>query len=285
MTGGHRRPAPRSAVDIHHPGPRAADRWPAARGRAVPLALDLDAGADLTQALGRGAEAAGAQSAVFHIDGLALRPFDYVMPASAVDDRHVAWYSDTYRSEAAELTAGVAVLGRKDGAWFLHVHADWRQGEARAVGHLLPPTLTVAAPARITGLGIAGAAFEVQSDPETEFPLFRVTGGGPEGDAVIATVAPHADLTRAVTALAAPLGDARVLGLGSLCGAAFQEGIEMTCPVSEILLGASAHVRDGAAHLPCTAVDLQGGLFEGWLVPGRAPVLVTAEVLLVADRA
>ena len=66
-------------------------------------------------------------------------------------------------------------------------------------GHLLPETLVLAEDATLSGHGVAGAGFEVRPDPETEFPLFRATGGA-AGPAAVATLAPGVDLTEGIEA-------------------------------------------------------------------------------------
>lgn len=252
---------------------------------------ELAPGTGLLDALGTFADREGWSSAVIDLAGLALGPFDYVMPDSAIDDRHAAWYSDIHRSGGAEITDGVAILGWRDGAWFAHVHAFWSEGGRHHLGHLLPGSLTVAAPATLSGHGIAGARFVAEFDPETEFTLFRVRPdgnglAGGEPNAVIATLAPFQDLAEAVSALGARLGGGAVIvsGLGSFAGARFEDAAPMTGLISEILLrrGAGA-TAEGVLHLPVSCVDHGGTLHCGTLQSGAAPTLVTCELLVVAD--
>lgn len=285
-----RRPAPASLADIRHPGPAAPDRTPCLSCRADPVEAKLDAGAPLIEALGGWAERHGFCSAVLDLGGLALAPFDYVMPDRSADDRHAAWYSDTRQARPDVLDSAVAILGRKNGDWFAHIHASWREGGTDHLGHLLPASLETARSGRIGGYGIKGARFETAQDPETEFTLFRVRPDkssvpADPGNALIATLAPFADLHDSVETLAEYLctPDYEVFGLGSLAGAAFREGPPMTGLISEILLEAGAGRTGGtAASLPVRCVDLEGQLHRGTLCPGTAPTLVTCELLIRA---
>nr|WP_282449199.1 hypothetical protein [Roseibium sp. CAU 1639] len=216
------------------------------------------------------------------------------MPDRAIDDRHAAWYSETHSSAGATLTAAVAILGWRDGAWFAHIHAYWREGGKEHLGHLLPATLAASAPATITGHGVKGAAFEAAPDPETEFTLFRVRADEASADAIrenalITTLAPFADLHHSVSDLADQLSapSYQVMGLGSLAGAAFAGDRAMTGLISEILLLSGAG-DDGSRGLaiPVRCIDLNGSLHQGSVLPGQAPTLVTCELLIRrADRA
>jgi len=286
-----RRPAPLVLSDIVHPGPAAPDRTPYATCRADAVAPEISAGSALLETLGAFADANGFEGAVLDLAGLALSPFDYVMPDRAVDDRHVAWYSDTHASPGAVLNEAVAVLGWRDGKRFAHIHAFWRQNGEDRLGHLLPDTLVAAAPARLSGFGLSGATFEAAPDPETEFTLFRVHPA-PERDAkaqhnaLIATLAPFADLHDSVEALAGKLGTGsyEIMGLGSLAGAGFVDDPPMTGLISEILLspGAVGTPATGA-RLPIRSVDYTGTLSQGVILPGQAPTLVTCELLITTS--
>jgi len=169
-----RRPAPLSLSQVRHPGPKSTDRHPFVLCNATPVKIDLPAGVQLQSFLGTWAEESGFASAILNFKSLRLKSFDYVMPDRAADDRHVAWYSETRRSAGAHLDDSVAVLGRRDGNWFAHVHAYWSEQGANHLGHLLPHTIETSDPSQITGWGLKGAMFEAAEDPETEFTLFRV---------------------------------------------------------------------------------------------------------------
>lgn len=283
-----RRPAPRSLADIVHPGPRSAIRRPFAFCQATPADIEVPSGTPLLGFLGTWADAFGFSSAVLDLGGLGLASFDYVMPDRAVDDRHVAWYSDTRSSSGTTLVDGVAVLGRRDGTWFAHIHAFWAGSDADHLGHLLPHTLTTSRASKIAGHGLKGARFEARHDRETEFTLFRVAeepgaSNSLSYNAMIATLAPFEDLHEGILELAMLLDDRDfdAYGLGSLAGAEFHDGAPMTGLVSEILLlsGAGRH-KSGDVVLPVRCVDLDGNQFRGDILPNHAPTLVTCELLL-----
>lgn len=288
-----RRPAPQTLAGIKHPGPRAEDRRPHVPCHAEAVSLELPAGKPVLEALGDWAEQNRYSSAVLDLQGVSLGPFDYVMPDRAIDERHAAWYSDTRSSRGAVLAETVAILGRKDGGWFAHVHAYWRGGDSYHLGHLLPLTLSVRYPSRCNGWGLKGARFEAELDPETEFTLFRVREDRSEpvdapANALITTLAPFEDLYQSVSDLAGdlPSGILDVCGLGSLAGADFEDSAPMTGLISEILLrpGAGRH-GGGDLTLPVRCVDLDGNLHAGSVVAGHAPTLVTCELLLMAKDA
>ncbi|MCV0425862.1 MAG: hypothetical protein K5905_10335, partial [Roseibium sp.] len=81
---------------------------------------------------------------------------------------------DTRSSTGAQLVEAVAILGWREGSWFAHIHAYWREHDAYHLGHLLPHSLTVDGDTKISGFGLKGARFVAAPDPETEFTLFRV---------------------------------------------------------------------------------------------------------------
>lgn len=284
-----RLPAPVTLSDIRHPGPRSENRLPHAMCHADPVTIHLEPGEPLLSALGRCAETAGYASAVLDLSGVHLSGFDFVMPDRAIDDRHAAWYSDTHTSSGAVLEEAIAILGWRDGDWFAHIHAFWRDNGEAHLGHLLPHSLGLGEPATLSGYGISGARFEAEPDAETEFTLYRVKPDpdGPKGrtaNALIATLAPFTDLYHGIGELSQNLSvpSYSVLGLGSLAGAVFDTGKAMTGLISEILLrhGAGTSETDDLI-LPLRTVDLDGVLFEGTAFPGRCPTLVTNELLLV----
>ncbi|CTQ54787.1 hypothetical protein LP7551_03322 [Roseibium album] len=284
-----RRPAPETIEAIQHPGPMAEERRPYASCLAKAVSFDLQMNQPLLEALGRWAESAGYCSAVLDLGGVSLSPFDYVMPDCAIDDRHAAWYSDTRSSSGAVLDEAVAILGWRDGNWFAHIHAYWEEAGSNHLGHLLPDTLSVNKASRISGFGLRGARFKAELDPETEFTLFRVKAdpesmGKMPPNALITTLAPFEDLHDSVLALSSKLPESSfsVFGLGSLAGAEFFNAPPMTGMISEILLqGALLAVDEKELQIPVRTVDLHGTLHKGTLVPGRAPTLVTCELLLM----
>lgn len=284
-----RRPAPKSLSDIRHPGPRCADRLPFKLCRADGVAVSIAKNDIFLKALADWFDATGYESAVFNLSGMSLSPFQYVMPDRAIDDRHAAWYSDTKSSKGSVLTEAVAIAGKKDGAWFAHIHAYWHENDTVHLGHLLPDTLVAGKHFKISGYGIKGACFVAEPDPETEFTLFRVreTANNSEAfspNALITTLAPFEDLTESIETLSHCLNtqSIKVFGLGSLAGAEFTNSLPMTGLVSEILLQQDRSSRiDENTTISIRSVDLDGHIHQGELQSGKAPTLVTCELLLV----
>ena len=89
---------------------------------------------------------AGCDCAVIRLDGLCMGPYSYVMPDQSPDDEHVAWYSPTHSGKLATLDQATAVIGRRDGDWFLHCHAIWEDRDTgRHAGHLIPDQVMITA--------------------------------------------------------------------------------------------------------------------------------------------
>lgn len=286
-----RRAAPERLSDIRHPGPRNAERLPYRLCNAEKVSIGLRKGAMLLEALAHWIKVQGYESAVLDLAGLALSPFDYVMPDRAVDDRHAAWYSDTRHSPGVTLSDAVAIVGHRDGQCFAHIHAYWTHKGEEHLGHLLPETLRIGAEGEVGGFGIKGAQFVSRPDPETEFTLFRTAGPaqaepGLPANALITTLAPFEDLPASVQSLRKKLGVSavRVVGLGSLAGASFADAAPMRGLISEILLQRECRAHsDGQISLPVRCVDLHGNLHAGHLRTGSAPTLITCELLVIAD--
>jgi len=283
-----RRPAPVTLADLKPPGPRAEDRHPYIPCRADAVSVEIAGDQPLLEALGDWATKSGYASAVLNLGDVSLAAFDYVTPDRAIDDCHAAWYSDTHSTAGAVLQDAVAILGWRNGNWFAHIHAYWREGGKDHLGHLMPASLTTAAPVSIAGHGIKGAAFDAGPDPETEFTLFRVrqdraTAVNGPNNALITTLAPFADLHRSVTNLAKNLATPayQIMGLGSLAGAEFRDDHPMTGLISEILLMPGAG-DDGSNSLwlPVRCIDLNGHLHHGAVRPDKAPILITCELLI-----
>ena len=82
---------------IEQPGTGTPERiqWAQCHGLAFPMTLE--AGLPLLEAVRRSFAAAGFVSGVAKLDGLALAPFAYVMPALSKTPEHAAFYSETFR--------------------------------------------------------------------------------------------------------------------------------------------------------------------------------------------
>ncbi|MBO0347455.1 hypothetical protein J0X15_19655 [Roseibium sp. CAU 1637] len=273
---------------IRHPGPPTQPRRHVVRGVAEPLSFELGAGEVLMTAIAQVMDAADCDSAVVRLDGLVLGPYEFVMPDKSPDDDHAAWYSETHSGPSARLDRGTAIVGRRNGEWFLHCHAIWEDPQrGRCAGHLLPHQVTIGAAYSGAGYRFDGGCFDVTADAETNFSFFRPRQlrQRQEVNAAIVSLAPHEDLSTAVAELSAELalGNPQVVGIGSLIGADFIDAPSMESPISEVLLlnGACGAGPDGP-YLPTFCVDPDGNFFEGTLKPKTVPVCVTFEMLLVA---
>lgn len=238
------------------------------RGGVVAEVVDLRAGESLLAALGR---QVGAGALVVDLAGMEVEEGVFVQPAEAQDADHAAWYSAPRGMAEVRVAAGVAMVGWREGAPFVHAHALWEEGGERRLGHLLCDRVKPRA-GRLEAMRFTGGSFVQAHDIETNFALFRAVGEGAEGEAAILTVRPHEELG----AVLAGFGSARVMGLGSLIGARFREGEAMTSPISEMLVMPGAR----ADRLDVTTVDLDGRVFGGVLAPGGGEVCVTAELLV-----
>lgn len=265
---------------IRHPGPPAPQPWTMAQGTARTLTVTLPKGAILMQAVADAMDAAGADSGVMVLDGMVMGPYRFVGPGPATDGIHAAWYSAPRGADRATILHGTAIIGRRDGAWWLHCHAAW-DGAAPLAGHLLPDEVTLAEDASVTLHAFTGGTFTVQMNEETRFPIFHPTGGTP-GNAVIAKLSPHKDAVEAVSEIAAAAGfrRAQVYGIGSLIGARFHTGAPMASPISEVLVLPGAFTANDT-HLPVYCVDPSDAQFNGALLPGGGPVCVTFELMLI----
>jgi predicted DNA-binding protein with PD1-like motif len=267
---------------IRHPGPPAPRPWTMARGTARSLRVTLPRGAVLMQAVAEAMEAAGADSGVIEVDGLEMGPYRFVGPGPSSDGEHAAWYSPPRGGARARITHGSAIVGRRDGAWWLHCHAAWRDATRSWCGHLLPDEVVLAEDSTVTLHMIEGARFAVSMNEETRFPIFHPEGDLPRGNAVLAKLAPHKDLSEGLAEIAEAAGfaRARVLGVGSLIGARFLEGGDMASPISEVLVLPGA-LTGTESQLPVHCVDPDDAEFHGTLRPGGGPVCVTFELMLI----
>lgn len=269
--------------EIRHPGPKANVRRHFVPVYVKRCAMKFSKGATLLQAVADFMESAGFDSAILLLNGIAIGPFSYVIPATdSPDGRRTAWYSETRSQDQACLEYAVASVGRRDGAWFMHCHAVWDSETAyQKAGHLLPDQVTIADTAEAVCLGCLGGAFEVLADEETGFSLFRPMAVGParsDANGVLVALAPFEDVGQAADDAAASfnLGDVRLYGLGSLIGAPFKDAPPMESTISEVLL------LDGATSqsMPFHCVDPENTMFRGTLESGQAKTCVTFEMVI-----
>ena len=270
---------------LHHPGPPVTPRIRTARGTATRHTVRLPRGAILMEAVAAAMDALGCDSGVLVVGGLRIGPYAYVMPGPARDRSHAAWYSDPRTGQDGRINHGTALVGRRGGHWWMHCHARWTDAGETRMGHLLPDRVTLVDDAEVTILAFTGGTFEVQHDPETNFPIFHTVGGTHGGNAILVRIAPHEDIHDTLTGLieTARFDRATIYGLGSLIGAHFHTGPAMTSPISETVILPGATFADGQLTLPMACIDPAGGIFTGRIRAGTSAVCVTFECLIVAD--
>jgi predicted DNA-binding protein with PD1-like motif len=277
---------------IRHPGPVAPVRERVVAGRAVPLVLRLRVGQSVNAAVTGALAEAGYASGYADLDGLAIAPMHYVIPAAAPDTSHAAWYSDT-RSPAGVVTverAGV-IAGIRDGEPFIHCHGIWlhNDGERRA-GHLLPHEAIVARDCEVKGWGLHGAAFVARDDAETNFKLFCAEAAGGNGvppssaRALACTMRPNSDISAEIERVCQShdFSNASVFGVGSLVGVDFADGSHVPSYATEVMVR-QGKVVGGRCELDVALVDMNGDIHEGLLAHGSNPVCVTFELVIVEE--
>jgi predicted DNA-binding protein with PD1-like motif len=279
---------------VLQPGRPAPERiqWAEARGRA--FALTLEAGVPLLEAARRGFAKEGFGGGVLNINGGALGPFAYVMPALSKTGENAAFYSDTFRPAGiTRLRMGAMTLGQRDGASFFHCHGLWTEADGRSGGgHILPEETVIAEPFEVQAFGLDGAVFAAEPDPETNFKLFgpvpsAATAARTTSRAYALRLRPNQDFAQAIEVFCRERGimQARLHGgVGSIIGARFADGrtVEPCATEMAVRSGTIASRADGAmeAKLDVALVDHLGGLAMGRLVRGDNPVLMTMELVL-----
>lgn len=271
---------------ITHPGAPAHDRITAQPCAAVPLCLTLPAGQSLSEAVPRVMAAAGFGFGYLRIDDAVFAPLVFVTPGLAPDDTHAAWYSETYRLPSpARVRHGGVHLGQRDGQPFLHCHGIWDNTDGLPdAGHLLCDDSILAQDCKVTGWGIRGAGLIARHDPETNFTLFRPELLTPtvSPNAFVLTLRPNQDIIAALEnfAQAHGIGNALIVGIGSLVGTLFEDGEGIGSFATEILI-LSGQVKAGSASLQVVSVGLEGRALAGQLAPHANAVCVTAELMLI----
>jgi len=280
---------------LAQPGPALLPRVESVPGHARPLAFTLEPGLSLQEAVIRPLRAAGFVSATVELEGGALAPFAYVLPAHSPDTSHAAWYSDTHApAGGARLERACATLGLRDGQPSLHCHAVWIEADGtRRAGHVLTDRSILAAPIAARAWGLSGVAFRAAPDAETNFTLFHPVpqepAAPPPGAARIAAlrIRPNEDVTEALEAACRRHGFARAVprgSIGSLVGARFTDGRVVEDIATELLITGGGLAPDAAGAprgaLAVALADMRGQVHEGWLLRGRNPVCITFELLL-----
>ncbi len=276
---------------IEQPGTGTPERiqWAACHGLRFPMALQ--AGLPLLEAVRRGFAAAGFTSGVVKLDGLALSPFAYVMPALSETPEHAAFYSATFRPGGiARVEVGAMTFGQRDGAPFFHAHALWTEaGGKRSGGHILPDETVVAETITVPAVGLDGAAFVAEPDSETNFKLFGpqaapILGASREGRFFALRVKPNIDFCGALEAFCREQ-DIRAAtihgGVGSTIGARLADGGVVENFATEVAITGGA-IAESEASIDVALVDYTSALASGRLVRGNNPVLMTFELVVEA---
>jgi predicted DNA-binding protein with PD1-like motif len=278
---------------VVQPGAPVPERiqWVEARGCA--FSFTLEAGLPLLEAARRGFARHGFVGGTLSINGGALGPLAYVMPALPKTSEHAAYYSDTFRpAGVARLNAATMTFGQRDSAPFFHCHAFWREADGRSGGgHLLPEETAVAESIEVEAFGLDGAIFTAEHDPETNFKLFgplacKSADIAGTRRAFALRLRPNQDFAIALETFCRDRGiiSAKLRGgVGSIIGARFTDGrtVEPFATEMAVRSGTIAS-RDGAleAELNVALVDHEGGLSEGLLTRGDNPILMTMELVL-----
>jgi predicted DNA-binding protein with PD1-like motif len=259
----------RSIVQPGRPAPERI-QWAEARGRA--FSFMLEAGVPLLEAARRGFVREGFAGGVLNINGGALGPFAYVMPALSKTKENAAFYSDSFRPAGiTRLRMGAMTVGQRDGAPFFHCHGLWTEADGSAGGgHILPEETVVAEPFEVDAFGLDGAVFTAEPDPETNFKLF-----GP----IPSKAAAAAQTTSRAYALRLRPNQDFAGALEAFCR---ERAITPFATEMAVRSGAITSRADGRleATLDVALVDYTGGLATGRLVRGDNPVLMTMELVL-----
>jgi len=274
---------------VTHPGPAAAERISAASCTAVPVEIRLKAGLSVNEAVMAGLAELGFDAGYVMLRDIDLAPLAYVIPASAPDSDHIAWYSDTQRFGSARLLEAGCMTGLRDEKPFLHCHGLWEADGVIRMGHLLPFDSVIGKDTTAAAWGISGAAMIAREDPETNFKLFkaeaRPTSTAPASGrpAILASVRPNQDIGAAIADIARRHGLTKlaVHGIGSLVGCRLQDGQGLDWHANEVLVLDGAFDA-GVARIEAAVVDREGRMARGQLTPGANAVSVTFELLLVA---
>ena len=267
---------------VVHPGPVAPARFDIAACDGAPIEVTLAADIPLEDAVADATT--GYDSAWLEIGNAPVAQLDYVIPALAPDDTHVAWYSDIHSfGGLGQIDHLGMVVGRHQGASFLHGHGTWTPADGpRAMGHILAPRTVLSEPVTAKGIGLTGGGFDRLPDPETNFELFQVSGGSGQGNYAALRLKPNQDFATALDAACAELGwpAARVDGLGSLIGAQFEQGDVLDSLASEFLITrATAGTKGPEPEIIIVGID-GSRILSGSLTRGKNAVLITAELIL-----
>lgn len=276
---------------VRQPGPLNPTRITSIPAATLPIDTVLPAGPRLLDALAS-LMVNGMESACLTLQGGALAPFAYVIPALSPDGSQAAFYSATVSPPGATtLDTAAVTLGWRAGTPFFHCHALWTQADGQpGCGHVLPEHTRIAAPIHVRGAGITGARFEVTPDPETGFNLLtphptRTPAPPHARPARALRLAPNQDLVEALEQAARDAGFPGATlqgGVGSTNQVRLHEPAPGLAFATELLVrhGLIRGTQGPPSTLDIAIVDLHGTIAQGHLVSGDNPVLMTFEAVL-----
>jgi predicted DNA-binding protein with PD1-like motif len=278
---------------ISQPGPQASARTVAAVGEGRRFAFQLEPGQRLLDAVTQGFAREGLSSGVMTLNGGALDPFAYVIPAISPTMAHAAFYSSARRPPGlTRLRDGAATFGRRDGVPFLHCHAMWDTADgAPGGGHILTDESVITTAIEVTAIGLRGVEFVATPDAETGFTLFEPVASATTGGRFHALrLRPNQDIGTALEAYCRDHGiiSARIHGgVGSLVGARYDDGRGVLSFATEMFIRhgriVASPTPDDRSELTVALVDSTADLSEGTLRHGDNPILMTLEVALEAE--
>ncbi len=270
---------------LTHPGPAAPDRYALVPCHAEPVTVTLPPADTLAQSAALAL--ADYDGGWLEIAEAPLANLDFVIPGEDPTGAHAAWYAGPFRMGAGTIRHLGMHLGRKEGGPWSHGHGRFAAPgwSGPDFGHVLPFESHLSRPATAHGWGIRGARLDVEPDPETAFPLFqpRAVGPRPDPNAALVTLRPNQDLLSAVetAATAAGLGEARILGLGSLVHPKLQGQTRIDSHATEFLV-TEGRLSGGVAEIEIDLVTLGSLRHRGRVERGVNGICITAEFLLVA---
>jgi predicted DNA-binding protein with PD1-like motif len=282
---------------ILHPGPVAAQRIQALPAHTRLLEVTLAPALSLLDAVTL-ALPAGTASAVLRLSGGALFPLAYAMPALSTTPEHAVYFSPRFEASGpGQLETASITYGLRDGQPWLHCHAQWTEPDgSHHCGHVLPDQAMVCQAITASACLLDGAQFQVAPDTETHFSLFQpvaLATLSPEAtaaNALVMQLRPNVDVCSTIEAICREQGINHATvhgGVGSTVGAAFEDGSVVEPFVTEVLIRSGRVTTDTSgtlrAAIDVSLVDYQGGMAQGRLLRGANPVLVTFELVLVAD--
>lgn len=274
---------------VLQPGPDGAP-YSLARTGVVDLDFEIPAGCSLHDGIDRELKKRGLSGGYFRIVDAPMSGMRYVIPGLSPDDKHVAWYSDTYVAPMPGFIQDAGInCGALGDAAFFHCHGIMRGPDGTTtMGHLFPETCLFSKPTYITGIGFPEARFNRVGDPQTGFDLFvaEQTRTAPENpDALLLRLTPNIDFNQTLIDVCREAGwtMADVFCVGSIIGARFADGRLMESFATEFFVTDGKIDLTGStdeARTEIAIVGLDGTYLQGLLTNTGNPVLITCEVVL-----